>query len=135
MILLVTDKVEISPDTLVGKIVLQGALADWPAYKHPCRVIQAAEFALTAERLHADYDDSTSTWIFADRSVNDPQIVKRSDIKAICDTADEANLLVAKSREIVNVYNSMKERFANEFEEIAYDQTPVIAGNLNSKQR
>ncbi|MDW9481897.1 hypothetical protein GOB57_24930 [Sinorhizobium meliloti] len=119
MITFVSSVDEIETAELEGRIVMQGVIQDWPTFRHPCRVVQRTGHSAIVERLFANYDDERGSWIFTEKSAGDQQVLRLSEIKAICDNADEANIIVRKSREAEAQFHRLRDKLAREFAELA----------------
>ncbi|MCV9964394.1 hypothetical protein OIU34_21125 [Pararhizobium sp. BT-229] len=110
---------EVENEELEGRIVMQAVMQDWPAFRHPCRVLQQTEKSAVVERLHANYDDELKSWIFTEKTAGEQQVIRLSEIKAICDSATEANSIVRKSIEAVERYQQTRDQLLAEFGEMA----------------
>lgn len=119
MIKFVSSVDEVETEELEGRIVMQGIIQDWPTFRHPCRVVQKNGNAAVVERLLANYDENQSAWIFINKSAGEQQVIPLSAIKAICDSADEVNNIVRKSRESEDEFYKTRDRLALEFGELA----------------
>ena len=106
---------------------MQGIIPDWPAFKHPCRVVESSQSSVIVERLHADYDDANALWVFTDTSAKDQQVLRITEIRVVCDTAVEVNSLIRKSRESIKKYYKERDRFMDAFAVLAEgdDKTPL----------
>jgi hypothetical protein len=121
LIRLISDPADISPDNLIGRIIVQGVIPGWPSFRHAAKVIEINGVSALAVRLHANYSDADGLWLFTDHTANDRQIVRLDDVRAVCDSAAEANLLIKKSRESVRLFNEMKHKIETEFVDFVND--------------
>lgn len=131
MIKFVTGSDQIETDELDGKIVLQVAIEDWPAYKHPCKVIQKTDNSVIVERLHANYDDDLRCWLFTDRTAGEQQVIRLSLVKAVCDTAQEANEIIRRSRDAIDNYHRLRDMLVAGFSELASDSMDTRTANAD----
>jgi hypothetical protein len=118
MITFISSFEEADTEELEGRIVMQGFIDNWPTFRHPCRVIHKGDGSLTTERLLANYDQEQSVWLFIDKSAGEEQVIRLSDIRAICDSAAEANIIVRKSREAEDQFHRVREQLTLEFREL-----------------
>lgn len=123
MIKFVTSVDDIETEELEGRIVMQSVMHDWPAYRHPCRVVQKTDNSAIVERLHANYDDVKSSWVFTEKAAGEQQVIRLAEITAICDSADEANVIVQKSREALDQFFKARDQLTLEFSTIAANST------------
>jgi hypothetical protein len=123
MIKFVSSVEEVETEELEGRIVMQSVMHDWPTYRHPCRVIQKTDNSAIVERLHANYDDVKSIWVFTEKTAGEQQVIRLAEIRAICDDADEANVIVQKSREALDEFFKAKDKLTLEFAVIAANST------------
>jgi hypothetical protein len=114
---------EVETEELEGRIVMQAVMQDWPAFRHPCRVLQQTEKSAVVARLQANYDDEEKSWIFTEKTAGEQQVIRLSEIKAICDSATEANGIHRKSLEAVAQYQQTRDRLLVEFIEMATNST------------
>lgn len=119
MIKFVSSVDEVETEVLEGRIVMQGVIEDWPSFRHPCLVVQRHGNSAIVERLLANYDENQSSWIFIDKSAGEQQVIRLSEIKAICDSADEVNCIVRKSRESEDEFYKARDRLMLEFDKMA----------------
>jgi hypothetical protein len=122
---------EVVTEELEGRIVLQGVMEGWPAYRHPCRVVQQTDNSAIVERLHANYDDVEKSWIFTEKTAGEQQVIRLHDIKVICDNAEEANGIVKKSREAVVQYHKIRDELIVEFKKMASNSSTSERASTN----
>jgi hypothetical protein len=117
----VSEPKDVAALNLVGRIVVQGVIPGWPAFRHPAKVIEASDTVVLTARLDANYSDEEGMWLFTDRETRDRQVVRLEDIRAVCDCAHEANRLIRKSRDAIRAYEDTRGRICNEFLKLADD--------------
>jgi uncharacterized Zn-finger protein len=121
MIKFVNSLEEVETEVLEGRIILRCMMKDWPDYRHPSRVVQKTASSVIIERLSADYDAEGSLWVFNERTAGDQQVVSLHDIRVICDSAEEANCVVRKSREGLSRFYNARDAIDLEFRKISED--------------
>lgn len=119
MIRFVSSVDEVETEELEGRIVMQSIMHDWPSYRHPCRVIQKTESSAIVERLHANYDDDKKIWVFTEKTAGEQQVISLAEIRAICDDATEANVILQKSRDGLDEFFKARDKLTLEFTAIA----------------
>ncbi|MBY3155298.1 hypothetical protein HFO56_23530 [Rhizobium laguerreae] len=134
MIKFVSSVDDIETEELEGRIVMQRIMQDWPAFRHPSRVVQKTPNSAIIERLHANYDDVRALWVFTEKSAGEQQVIRLAEIKAICDSADEANAILQKSREALDQFYKTRDKLTLEFARLAanYKDGPVSQTSLRS---
>jgi hypothetical protein len=123
MIRFVSSVDEFETEELEGRIVMQSIMHDWPSYRHPCRVVEKTDSSAIVERLHANYDDDKKSWVFTEKTAGEQQVIRLAEIRAICDDANEANLIVQKSREALDDFFKARDKLTLEFSAIAANST------------
>ena len=135
MIRFVSAKDEFQSGELVGKLVMRVTKPEWPAFRHPCRVVQHTPDAIVVSRLLGNYSDKEAIWLFTDRIAGDHQVMDAADIGAICDTVAEVNTIILKSREAIGRFYELRDRIAAEFLDLPAAHPPQDPGQPGDRSR